>query len=157
VDEPEVEKPMTDTLVVLWHSLGHFHPALVHFPVGLLLTGAALEAWQATRDARTKSTVGRVLLVFGTAGALLAVVSGLVLFHPGDFQGRTLAAARVHRLLGLCTAGMSVVALVASALDRGGRRLRWYRLAYFLAAALAGLAGHYGGWVVFGWGKVWIW
>lgn len=142
---------------MLRHSLGHFHPALVHFPVGLLLTGAALEGWQLIRGASTKSSVGRVLLVFGTAGALLAVVSGLALFHVEDFQGRTLAVAKVHRLLGLCTAALSVVTLTASALERGGRRLGWYRLAYFLAAALAGLAGHYGGWVVFGWGRVWIW
>jgi uncharacterized membrane protein len=148
---------MTDILAVLRHSLGHFHPALVHFPVGLLLTGAALEGWQATRKPSTTSSVARVLLVFGTAGALLALASGLALFHPEDFQGRTLAVARVHRLLGLCTATLSLVALATSALDRSGRRLRWYRLAYFLAAVLAGLAGHFGGWVVFGWGRIWTW
>jgi hypothetical protein len=99
------------------------------------------------------------LLVFGVLGAVAAAFSGLLLFHPSDFQGRTLEVARVHRALGLATATVALAALVAGGITgnpgpvRG--RLRVYRILYYLAAALAGLAGHYGGWIVFGWGRVW--
>ncbi len=152
---------MSSTLVALGHTLGHFHPALVHFPVALLLSGAALEAWQAMRSPLERSMVARVLLALGAAGSLLAVASGLLLYHPEDFRDRVLAAVQVHRVLGFCTAGAALGAFAASRAN-GARpasraRLWVYRLALFLAAALAGLAGHYGGWVVTGWGKIWTW
>jgi hypothetical protein len=83
----------------------------------------------------------------------------LLLFHPGDFRGRTLEAAYVHRVLGIATALGALATAVVGAMGRpggtGATRLRLYRFLYGMSALLAGLAGHYGGWIVFGWGRVW--
>jgi uncharacterized membrane protein len=145
-------------LTELRHALGHFHPAMVHFPVALLLAGAAVETWSGIQGRASRSPVGRLLLVLGTLGALLAVASGLSLFHPEDFRGKTLAAARIHRLLGLATLGAAIGSLGVGGLGSVGPmgiRLRFYRLLFVVTGLLAGLTGHYGGWVVFGWGRVW--
>lgn len=142
----------------LRNVVGHFHPALVHFPVALILAGAGLEAFSAVRG-RGASAVARVLLLLGFLGALGAIASGLSLFHPTDFRGRALAVASVHRILGLATASASALAAAANGLPwRGeleGFRLSLYRATYALSAILVGLTGHYGGWLVFGWGSVW--
>jgi len=146
--------PLSDVRNVV----GHFHPAIVHFPVALLLTGAAIETWEGIRGRPTRSSVGRVLLILGTLGALGAVVSGWGLFHPHDFRGRTLAAVRSHRVLGIGTLIMAAVSLWVGGLGSAGpvgARLRAYRILFAVTGLMAGLTGHWGGWVVFGWGRVW--
>jgi uncharacterized membrane protein len=150
---------MTGVLPALRITFAHFHPALVHFPVALLLAGAGMEAFQIVRRCAGRSPVGRVLLGLGAPAALLAVSSGLLLFRPQEVLGRTLEVALIHRFLGLATATAAVCAFFAGGIQRdpgpGGRRLMAYRVLYFTAAVLVGLTGHYGGWIVFGWGKVW--
>ena len=150
---------MTDLLRLLRTAIAHWHPAFVHFPVALILAGAGLEAFRIARRRPGRSPAARMLLALGASAALLAVVSGLLLFHPQEFQGRTLQVARIHRLLGLSTATVALSALIAGGIHRepgpSGRRLMLYRALYFAAAALVGLTGHYGGWIVFGWGAVW--
>jgi len=140
------------------NTLAHFHPALVHFPVALTLAGAGLEFWQASRR-RGPSRTARVLLLLALLGGIASVASGLSLFHPEDFQGRTLAAASLHRSLGLAASFSLLLAAALSGIpernEPEGLRLVGYRLAYLMSATLVGLAGHYGGWIVFGWG--WIW
>ncbi len=150
---------MTEFLSSLRNALGHFHPALVHFPIALLLTGAALEARQSIQGAKVGSELALTLLVLGAGAALAALLSGLLLFHPEDFRGRTLAAVHIHRVLGLATGAAALAALAAGNLAKGPAptraRLLVYRGLYYVAAGLVGLTGHYGGWVVFGWGKIW--
>lgn len=142
------------------NTLGHFHPAFVHFPVGLLLTGAIVEFWSFLRR-RGASPLARAFLLFGFLGTALAVTSGLFLFHPGDFRGRTLRAAEVHRFLALASLVLAFAAIVVGGSARspatlGGPRLFIYRSLYYLTATVVGLTGHYGGWIVFGWGSIWI-
>ncbi|MCJ7818395.1 MAG: hypothetical protein MUP25_01090 [Syntrophales bacterium] len=142
-------------------GLGHFHPALVHFPVALITAGAALEAWFMLRRRPQPSESARVMLLLGALGVVAAVASGLALFHPGDFQGRTLDAARIHRYLGIVSLFAILAASAVGTLGRGGfapslgGRLKIYRALLLASGILIGLTGHYGGWVVFGWG--WLW
>jgi uncharacterized membrane protein len=151
--------------VTLWDTIrnvyGHFHPALVHFPIALVTTGAALEIWDAVVRRQTRpSRTAELLLILGLLGALLAAGSGLALFHAEDFRPDVRAAAETHRVLAL--AGVAV--LLAAVLwgrrlhhhETPGSGLIWtYRTLVWLAAVLVGLAGHYGGWMVFGWGRIW--
>ena len=131
---------------------------MVHFPVALILTGAALESWAAVRS-RGASGTARVLLVLGLLGAVGAVLSGLSLLHLEDYRGQTLSAVSIHRILGLTSASTLVLAGAANGIPGRraltGRRLGLYRVTYGASALLVGLTGHYGGWVVFGWGTVW--
>jgi len=141
----------------LVNAVSRFHPAIVHFPIALILTGLALEAWKTLRRDGASRTAW-VLLGLGTVAALAAAATGLLLFHPGDFQERTRLAARIHRILGL---GTVVMAAWSWSVGRfggfppRGTRLLLYRVSYVGAALAVGLTGHYGGWIVFGWGRIW--
>lgn len=148
---------MSEMAALARNLLGHFHPMLVHFPLAFLLGGAALETWQVFRG-EGASPVARPLLVMGAWSAVLAAAAGLALFRAEDFAPRLLAAGRIHRLLGLTATGLSLAALALSAGGSGpsGRRLVAYRVSYILAALAVGMTGHYGGWMVFGWGRVWV-
>jgi len=150
----------------LWDSIrniyGHFHPALVHFPIALVLAGAAMEVWTAVvRGGAQPSPTGGRLLLLGCAGALLAAGSGLALFRYEDYRPPVLAAVGMHYTLALA----GVLVLLATCLVRvflvrkvapHALQLWTYRALYWMAAILIGLAGHYGGWIVFGWGRIWI-
>ena len=146
-----------------WESIrnvyAHFHPALVHFPIGLLCSGAALEAWTAATRRAAPSETARTLLLLGFLGIVLSVGSGLALFNPDDFHGRTLDAAAVHRFLGLASVACGLITALLGGVRASrppiGARLWAYRVTYWLTATLVGLAGHYGGWIVFGWGRIW--
>jgi uncharacterized membrane protein len=145
------------TIQELLNAASHFHPAIIHFPIALVLTGMALEFWRTLRRAGPSRTAWLLLGLGGLAG-VAAAATGLLLFHPGDFQERTRLAAQVHRALGLGT-----VVLVAWTWSLGcaggfpprGTRLLLYRVSYVGAALVVGLTGHYGGWIVFGWGTIW--
>ncbi|MCA9756544.1 MAG: hypothetical protein KDA27_12135 [Candidatus Eisenbacteria bacterium] len=140
------------------NTVGHFHPAIVHFPIALLSTGLVVEGWSAVRGLGASESARR-LLALGLLGAVAAAASGLLLFHPGDYRGMTSDVAGLHRILGLATVTLAVIAGVVSGLPRGrrpeGTRLLLYRVAYVGTGLLVGITGHYGGWIVFGWGKVW--
>jgi uncharacterized membrane protein len=142
------------------NAYGHFHPALVHFPIGLVLTGAAMEGWSTVVGRRRQpSRVAWLLLALGLLAALVAAGSGLALFRPSDFRGQTLEVALLHRALGLASVPLIAMAVLMGrrrgAADFGRLRLWLYRCFFWGAAVLVGLASHYGGWIVFGWG--WIW
>lgn len=139
--------------------LGHFHPALVHFPIALLTVGAVFEVFAVLKGKRQRSTIGRALLILGLLGAGAAALSGLAHFKTAEFQGLTLDVALIHRVLGLATLGLATLTVLAGGFQRDpgpqGRRLWVYRLVYATTAGVVGLTGHYGGWVVFGWGQIW--
>ena len=139
--------------------LGHFHPALVHFPIALLTVGAICEVFAVSKGMRQRSTIGRALLLFGFFAAGAAALSGLAHFDPAGYQGRTLDVALVHRVLGLTSLGLATFTALAGGFQRSpgpqGPQLWIYRLLYATTAGVVGLTGHYGGWVVFGWGQIW--
>ena len=144
---------------MITNILGHFHPALVHFPIALLTVGAIFEVAGILRGRETRSPVGRALLLAGFLGALAAALSGLAHFDPAEYQGRTLEVAGLHRILGLTTLGLTVCTVLAGGFQKDpgprGHRLWVYRVLYGATAGVVGLTGHYGGWVVFGWGQIW--
>ncbi len=137
-------------------AIGAFHPALVHFPIALITTGMALESIGIVKKMPVPSSTARLLLVFGLLGAVASVISGLLHFDPEHFQGRTLEAAGMHRLFGLTALAAAALTLAVGASGSiRGYRLWIYRALYGLSATAVGLAGHYGGWLVFGRGAIW--
>jgi len=137
----------------LWEFLGKLHPLTVHFPIALLIVGAASEFLRRRR-------VRGELDIKPGAASLTCVVVGAVTAAIAATMGWSIAegsSARSdldwHRWLGLACAGVALVAacvgLAANAVP-GPRRLAWYRFAVVLAGMLVGLAGHYGGALTYG-------
>jgi uncharacterized membrane protein len=143
----------------LWLELiGHLHPALVHFPIALLVTAAvvefaALASGLFRRDAAARPTAaGLVCVWFGALGGAAAAFSGWTLAERERFGSSVAELLELHRWAGVTTAGLGLAALLAAQFARGGSRgaLRLYRALLFLGAGAAGFAGHHGGSLVHG-------
>lgn len=124
---------------------GKFHPVVVHFPIALLLVAALAEMLVMFRFARAErmAEVVRFLLPLGATAAVVSTVLGLIAASTGGYSTETIF---VHRLLGIVA---SVLALAAWGLWAGQKTMA-YRIALLAAAALTGLAGHFGGVIVYG-------
>ncbi len=135
-------------------KLGRLHVVAVHFPIALLLLAACLEIGGLLRGAwRTDSAV-RLLFLFGTLGAIVAMALGLIHGSADDYLGTLSWVFWWHRALGISTA----IAAVATSLliVRRGRRADTHdrspaSVAVILTAVLVGVTGHFGGSLVFGW------
>jgi mono/diheme cytochrome c family protein/uncharacterized membrane protein len=96
--------------------LGHFHPVLVHLPIGILLLLGLLEAagllarlprlsWLPSLTERQRT----LILAVGAAAAVLAAWLGWLLAHGGDYD---LAIVGRHQTLGIAAAAAAVLLLV---------------------------------------------
>lgn len=131
---------------------GRLHPAVVHFPIALLVVGAALEAFSwLTRRARA-SEAAQIIVPLGAAAALLAMGLGLAAEEFAESGGEAHDVLERHETLGITTALLSVAVAVLGrvAARRGGAWLVVYRLALIAVAALVSVTGYVGGEVVFG-------
>jgi uncharacterized membrane protein len=102
-----------------------WHPLVVHFPLGLLLGGAAVDAagWLSGRPGLRRA--GVVLLVAGLALAIPAVLSGLIAYDRVDHSDASHAVMTRHRdlmFVALCLFAALAVWRVALG-ERAARRL----------------------------------
>lgn len=130
---------------------GRYHPAMVHFPVALIVVALLAELlsfkWPSLRDAAI------FCLAIAAMGGVAAVASGWVLAGSREMNGPLVDVQELHRWLGVATLASCVVAL---ALGLSARR--WPKSparAFYLAvlvgsAALVTLAGHFGATLVYG-------
>ena len=85
-----------------WGRLaGRLHPAVVHFPIALILVAAAAETVSAVRRARRPSTLGLQCLSLGALAAIVAAALGWIgadADPPGSTLERTLF---IHRWSGV--------------------------------------------------------
>ncbi|MBM4110631.1 MAG: hypothetical protein FJ254_04625 [Phycisphaerae bacterium] len=137
--------------------IGRLHPLLVHFPIGLVLAAAGVEAWRWTRRQRGISEFTSVAMLLAALSAIGAVATGWVnAWQEGQDASRTLD---LHRWLGTAVAAVLIVAAwktrrrdepprVAEARAKSGRALT------IVSAFGVGLVGHFGGELVYGDGYV---
>ena len=147
----------------LWR-LEMLHPAVVHFPVALLLVGGLfwLGGWAAPVRGRFAylRPAGTVLLVLGVVGAWLAVLTG---FWADDAVGHAVPNAPLlkdHENLALVTAVLATIVVVVDVVRqlflRAGIRPRLVLAVRSVTAVLIvgtwlslGLAAHHGAALVY--------
>ena len=131
--------------------LGLFHPAMVHFPVALLLAAALAEFLSRLfPDSQTFLFGRRFCLLLGAVSILLAASTGWI-------NGETaLSSDRLvqHRWMGITCTVLAWLALIAErrrqkAPDSPGLA-RWAGPLIYLTALLVGATGHWGGMLTFG-------
>lgn len=136
--------------------IGQYHPQIIHTPIALLVFSAlfAIVGRLFDRDWVRKASV--LLLVFGLAGAQLAVFSGRITEEiPEKKQGVPEKAIDEHGNGGQYTVWLAGGALLAIALAsrfRGGpaTALATFGLLLQIAAAvMVGITGYRGGRLVF--------
>jgi uncharacterized membrane protein len=135
-----------------WRFTGVFHPAVVHFPIALLILAAAVESWNIVRRKRKPLHTTLVCLYFGAAAAVVATLLG---WANADANAQHGTIVTIHRWLGVAVAVLAVAAAVISIFvtrrEIPGPKLLWsYRASILAAGGLVGLVGMYGGMISFG-------
>lgn len=124
---------------------GHFHPLIVHLPIGFLLIAGLLEAGRRLGWLTVSQPVVGTVLFWSAVGATLACVFGYMLSLGGGYEPELLDE---HQWQGI---GVAVLAWVAWAAQTGwltarlplGALLYWPALA--VSIVLMSVAGHHGG------------
>ena len=126
--------------------IGRFHPIFLHLPVGILAVLCLFELICSTRRGEHKyGDASLLMLLLGSAGAVLAVFAGIMLSREGGYVGGNFSLHQTMGLLG--TAGVLVGLVVRLiAMGKGSMELlNAYRALYFVSFGIMGLGAHFGG------------
>jgi len=135
-----------DGMPQLMRFMGHFHPVLLHLPIGvfILIFFQELGMMLIGRKPQSDSGIGFPLM-FGVISAVIAVLAGYLLFKSGaeDYAGNDLAQR--HLWGGLVFAcAVIVTALIKSWSLALGWRPAMYRWPLFLTIGIMSFASHDG-------------
>jgi uncharacterized membrane protein len=115
--------------------LGHFHPVLVHLPIGSLVLLGVLELLAAFPRFKDAARNKGVILGFATASSAAAAACGWLLSRSGGYDAQLLYW---HRLAGFGVVGVCAVTWLLCHLNRQRAR----RVCLVATLALIVLAGH---------------
>ncbi|MCB1211272.1 MAG: hypothetical protein KDK97_18245 [Verrucomicrobiales bacterium] len=142
----EVAEPTKMSLFI-----GRFHPILVHLPIGALTVLVLVELLCLRRKVEEQLGSAALLMLFvGAAGAVVAVLAGIMLSREGGYEGGNFT---LHMWMGIAGTGAVLLALVMRVMGMSGvnRGLLDGARAMFLAGfAVMGLGAHFGGNMVHG-------
>lgn len=136
----ETAEPATEELAPLVpkHS---FHPILVHFPVALLIVAAFFEIASRKKKDDGMHTAAVLCTGVGVIGSIASLISGIIAWQR---LGYTLEGTLlIHFVLAiLCT--------IAGILAYAQRQKPSFVVILTISAILVGVAGHFGGELVYG-------
>jgi len=141
--------PQADKMPDMVRFLGHFHPLILHLPIGvftlILLQELGLIFFKKRGDARPVSLFP---MFFGVASATLAVLAGFLLYQGGDFEGDLVER---HMWGGLAFAVTACLTFIVQAWSIAlAANLAFYRLLLFVSVGVMGFASHDGGSITHG-------
>lgn len=120
------------------YFFGHFHPLLVHLPIGFLLIGFAMElAARRERYQQLRPAIPFVLLLSALSAVATALV-GYFLSLEGGYEGQALA---IHQWSGIGVAVLSISVYAAKTREWTKLYMPLFSTTVFLLL----VAGHYGG------------
>jgi uncharacterized membrane protein len=132
--------------------MGFLHPALVHFPLVLLLVSVGLEAIGFFRKEERFAWAAQVTLILGTVGMLFAFVCGNFAEIWAARDGIPQEPMEQHELLATITSWIFVF-LTAGRLFLGAKMTRRQMAGYLVVAVgacvLLGVTGHRGAMLVY--------
>ena len=122
-------------------QVGHFHPLLVHLPIGVLIFAFVLEIFLRNKKTEAAQDITKFALGVAALSALLSLGSGWLLGEDGGYDETTLFR---HRWM---AAAMTVCSIILYLLKK--TNVVWGRKIYFplfiITLALLGITGHLGG------------
>jgi len=127
----------------LTQFVGHFHPLLVHLPLGFIVLLAALEFLALSSRFQHLRTVSRTILVLSVPAALCAAITGWLLAGAGDYDQQLLMW---HRWCGVGVASAIPILLAFHCVGR----LQLYRASLGVTLVLIAITGHWGGSLTYG-------
>jgi uncharacterized membrane protein len=119
--------------------IGHFHPLLVHLPIGILLLAILFEFLPAWKSYRSLKRSVITILSIGAASAILSSITGYLLSQSGDYEPGMVGW---HQWMGIT---LTIYAL-GYVWMRSKKDYKPYRKAFaFVLLILLMITGHLGG------------
>src|SRR4051794_15132032 len=119
--------------------LGHFHPVLVHLPIGILMTGLLLQ-WLARKEKYKSLEVAvSIVLLVGTIWALVSCITGAMLFTTDDYDKSLVSW---HMIMAIA---LTLVAFMAYAKTKNSQFPASKNLLSLSLLVLIMITGHLGG------------
>lgn len=126
--------------------IGRFHPILLHLPVGILGLLCLFELICSTRRGEKKfGEASLLMLIVGSAGALMAVFAGIMLSREGGYAGGNFSLHQTMGLIGTAGVLLSLVVRIVAMGRESTELLNAYRAVYFISFGIMGLGAHFGG------------
>lgn len=119
--------------------IGRFHPVLVHLPIGVLLIGILLQWLSAYSRYNISVDVIKIVLLIGTATAILSCITGYLLSGSGDYDENLVSW---HMWMGIGTAFASLLFLQQVLTKKAGILNKLTSVSLLM---LIVLTGHLGG------------
>lgn len=128
--------------------ISHFHPALVHLPIGILLL-AILFHWLSTKEKYAALAAAIPIgYLAGSITAILSCVTGYLLSGTGEYDETTL---NLHQWMGILVAFSSAAGYLFSR-NNNPTQLKWVSI---LLLVFLTVTGHLGGTLTHGEGYLW--
>jgi uncharacterized membrane protein/mono/diheme cytochrome c family protein len=124
--------------------LGHFHPVVVHLPIGILFVAFILEivAWKQKQPGLLKHAI-EICLIAGFWGAVISCLLGWFLSQEGGYEEKTL---QLHQWMGIGVALLAGISwLVKKQYGSLKKATKPYRVLLISIFILLILTGHLGG------------
>jgi uncharacterized membrane protein len=118
--------------------IGHFHPVLVHLPIGILLLAILFEFLSRREKFASLTSAVELSWLLGGIAAAFSCVTGYMLSLSGEYEGDTLSR---HQWLGISVAVVSFLAYYLKKKDK----IKFYTATVFAAALGVMITGHLGG------------
>jgi uncharacterized membrane protein len=132
----------------LVHEFGELHPALVHFPIALVVAAAVSELLYVVRRREWFGEAARFTTAAGAWMAVPSVAAGFSEAWGRTFAGEAGWVFSVHWVCGVASAGLAFLAYgLGEASRRSGQvwEQALYRAFLLLAAVAVLLTGYFGG------------
>jgi uncharacterized membrane protein len=126
-------------LVSITQFIGHFHPLVVHLPIGILLMALLLQWLSGKKKYESFHAAVPFLLLCGMISAIAACISGYMLSLSDDYNNNVVGW---HKWMGICVAVASVLLYVKERKIKFARQLRFLPAVLFV---LVVITGHLGG------------
>ena len=122
----------------LINFLGHFHPLLVHLPIGILLF-AILIHWLSKKEKYVSfENIVPFTYLIGALSAIFTCISGLALSTSGEYDEKILF---YHQWLGILVALLSITGIYFTK-KKKEKFLQWVSITLLIVITLT---GHFGG------------
>ena len=122
--------------------IGHFHPVLVHLPIGILLIAALFQLLSRKEIFQSLNIAVGIALFWGMISAIVSCISGFLLSKSDDYDE---ALVSKHQWLGISVAVISIIAYYLN--KKNNRYTKWVMA---LMVLLIILTGHLGGSITHG-------